>query len=113
MRIGGLASGLDTQNLVQELMRAERMPLDRMVQDRTWIEWQRDAYRDMNLQLTNFRESFRATGLGLQSTFLQKSVTSSNEAVVTATGSASALNGSVQIKVEDLATASTFVSSGV
>lgn len=113
MRIGGLATGMDTHQIIEDLMRAERIPLDKMIQDRTRIEWQRDAFRDMNLKLMNFRDSFRATGLGLQSTFLQKMVTSSNESVVKASGSASALNGTVQMQVNQLATASTYVSDGI
>lgn len=113
MRIGGLATGMDTNQIVDDLMRAERIPLDRLIQDRTRLEWQRDAYREINLKLMNFRDSFRATGLGLKSTFLQKLVTSSNESVVRATGSATALDGTVQMQVHQLATASTFVSTGV
>ncbi|ADU31842.1 flagellar hook-associated protein 2 [Evansella cellulosilytica] len=110
MRIGGLASGMDTQQMITDLMKAERMPLDKLIQRRTTLEWQRDAYRDINLQITNLRDSFRATGLGLQATFLQKSVNSSNQSVVRATATANAPNTSVQMNVQRLATASTYVS---
>lgn len=113
LRIGGLATGMDTHQMIDDLMRAERMPLNKLVQDRTRLEWQRDAYRDINLQMRNFRDSFAARGLGLQSTFLQKSVSSSNPSVVTATANANASNTTVQMQVERLATSSTFVSAGI
>ena len=30
MRIGGLASGMDTESMVKELMKAHRIPLDKI-----------------------------------------------------------------------------------
>ncbi|WP_026691419.1 flagellar hook-associated protein 2 [Alteribacter aurantiacus] len=109
LRFGGLASGLDTHQIVDDLMKAERIPLDKMQQDRQLLDWKQDAYRDVNLQMTKLRDSFRATGLGLQSTFLQKAVTSSNERVATATAVGNAPNTSVQLQVEQLATATSWI----
>lgn len=34
MRIGGLASGFDTEQIVRQLMEVERLPLDRMYQQK-------------------------------------------------------------------------------
>ncbi|MDQ0254537.1 flagellar hook-associated protein 2 [Evansella vedderi] len=112
MRIGGLATGMDTENMIKQLMQAERMPVNKMIQDRTWMEWQRDALREINLQLSSFRESFRASGLGLRSNFNQKIVTSSDPTKVTATGTSSAQNATARIEVTTLAEASTWKSSG-
>ncbi|WP_161524803.1 flagellar hook-associated protein 2 [Alteribacter lacisalsi] len=108
MRIGGLASGMDTQDMVRQLMEAERLPMQRMVQDRTWMEMQRDAFREVNLEFTSLRDSFSATGLGLRSTFNQRVVTSSDPSKVTAVGSANAQNASAEIEVSRLAKASTW-----
>ncbi|SDZ33793.1 flagellar hook-associated protein 2 [Evansella caseinilytica] len=113
MRIGGLASGLDTSEIISQLMSAERMPLDRLIKNKTLLEWQRDKYREVNLEISKLRDSFVAAGLGLQSTFLQKKVTSSNDKVVTATASANASNTSVQMKVNQLATPANFVSNEI
>ncbi|WP_096437025.1 flagellar hook-associated protein 2 [Alteribacter populi] len=110
-RMGGLATGMDTHQMVEDLMKAERIPVDKMHQDRQILEWKQDAYRDVNLQMTQFRDSFRATGLGMQSTFLQKSVASSNEGVATATAVGNAPNTSVQLQVERLATATSWISA--
>ena len=51
MRVGGLATGMDIEAMVNKLMEAERMPLDRMEQDRTLLTWKRDAFRDVNRSL--------------------------------------------------------------
>ena len=40
MRIGGLASGMDIDKLVSDLMKAERQPMNKMEQDKSWLEWQ-------------------------------------------------------------------------
>ncbi|MBU9712804.1 flagellar filament capping protein FliD [Evansella tamaricis] len=111
MRIGGLASGMDTDQIIKDLMRAERMRGDKFFQNRTTLEWQRDSYREINLKITSLRDSVAARGIALQSTLMQKKVTSSNERAVTATAGANAPNTSIQMKVDRLATSTTFVSN--
>lgn len=56
-RITGL-SGLDTDTMVQELMKAERIPLDRLYQKRTLVEWKRDAYREVINRLRGLKSTF-------------------------------------------------------
>ena len=51
MRVGGLATGMDIESIVNKLMEAERMPLVRLTQDRQMLEWKRDAFRDINKAL--------------------------------------------------------------
>lgn len=51
MRIGGLASGIDTDTIIKDLMKAERIPLDKMEQELTILEWQRDKYREINTKI--------------------------------------------------------------
>lgn len=107
MRIGGLASGMDTEQIVKDLMRAERMPMDKLTQQKQTLEWQRDSFRELNTMMTKFRDSIfdtvmRSANMGA------KKVTSSNESLVTATATAAASNGSFTIsKVDQLATAAT------
>ena len=103
MRIGGLASGIDTESIVKDLMRAERMPLDKMEQDRQMLEWERDAFREINTMLFELDEM--AFDLKLQRNFQMKSFQSSQEEAVTARGNAQAGDGTYRIKVENLATA--------
>ncbi|MFS0821632.1 flagellar filament capping protein FliD [Bacillus sp. 1P02SD] len=111
MRIGGLASGMDIDQLVKDLMKAERIPLNKMNQQKQVLEWQRDDYRSMNSLLLSLRDlSFN---MKLSSTFRAKNTTSSNESKVTATASAAAGNVSYTLsKVDKLATAATKVNAG-
>jgi len=101
MRIGGLASGMDIDKIVKDLMKAERMPMDKMFQRKQTIEWQRDEYRSVNLALSKFRNEF--SNMRLQGTFNAYSVSSSNTAVATATTNGSTTSGSFDLTVTNLA----------
>ncbi|MGG3998885.1 flagellar hook-associated protein 2 [Anoxybacillus kestanbolensis] len=113
MRIGGLASGMDIDQIVRDLMKVERAPIDKLKQKKQLLEWQRDAYRDMN-RLLNDLDRMIFDGVMRQSTFLQKKVTSSNENIVTATSTPSASNQTVEISnITQLATAARWTSGEI
>ncbi|MCF6093424.1 flagellar hook-associated protein 2 [Microaerobacter geothermalis] len=101
LRFSGLASGIDTESIVQKLMNAERIPLDKMEQKKQTLEWQRDAYREMNTSLLELRNM--AFDMKLQSTYLSKSASSSNETIVKATASSSAVDGVHTVEVQKIA----------
>jgi flagellar hook-associated protein 2 len=111
MRIGGLASGMDIDQIVSDLMKAERMPLDKLKQKKQLLEWQRDDYRSMNTLLQEL-DSYIFNNLSLQSSMLKKKVTSSDESAVTATANSSAVNISTTIQVDKIAKAATWISEG-
>ncbi|NRR23237.1 flagellar filament capping protein FliD [Brevibacillus sp. MS2.2] len=82
-RISGMASGMDTEKMVKDLMKAERKPLDNLLRKKQLDEWKRDDYRDMNLLLATFRDT-TMRDMRMQSTYLKKTVSSTNDAIVTA-----------------------------
>lgn len=104
MRIGGIASGMDTQGMLEQLMKAERMPLDRMKQQRQVLQWKQEDYRAINTKLLSFRNL--AFDMRLSNKYTARSVTSSASNVVTATASGSAASGSYAVEVEKIATKS-------
>lgn len=102
MRIGGLASGMDIDQLVNKLMTAERMPLDKMQQDKTMLEWKRDSFREINTKLSELDNLM--LDMKLSKTYNPKTISSSMEGAVTATGTPSTSNGTFEMKVKQLAT---------
>lgn len=103
LRIGGLASGMDIDELVKKLMQAERAPLDKLEQQKQIYEWTRDAYRSVNTKLQTF-DTYIADNLILKS-FNTKTANSSNSSLVDATATGSAA-GTITIEgVSQLATA--------
>lgn len=110
VRIGGLASGMDIDSLVADLMKAERMPLDKLKQNKQTLEWQRDDYREMNSLLFSFRNA--TFDMKLTSNYRARATNSSNSDKVTATATSSASQSSYSIsKVDQLATAATKVNA--
>lgn len=105
MRVGGLASGMDIDALVEKLMKAERMPLDKTFQKKQTYEWQRDSYRSVNAQ-TQKLNKYLEDNMFLQSQILKKTATSTNDNLVQAKATGSA-TGSLNIEsVTQLATSS-------
>lgn len=46
-RISGLSSGMDTDQMVRDLMKAESARLDKVKKNKTIVNWQQEAYRDI------------------------------------------------------------------
>ncbi|NLK00891.1 MAG: flagellar filament capping protein FliD [Clostridia bacterium] len=110
MRVGGLATGMDIDQIVQDMMRIERQPLDRIFQQRQELQWKQEDYRSLNNQMARLRSS--ALSLRLQGTFNSKIATSSNENIVTVSARGNASAGTYDISVSQLAGAAHLTSSG-
>ena len=55
IRFTGLFSGMDTQSMVQQLMRAESMRMDRLTRRRTTLAWRQEQLRESSSFLNAFR----------------------------------------------------------
>lgn len=114
MRISGFSSGLDIDTIVKNLMKAQRAPLDKLTQQKTTLEWQREQYRDVNIKMVDFRNN-KLFNYGLQGMVSAKQVqTSGNTSAVSAKADSTAIAGPMSIEVKQLATFSSVTStSGV
>lgn len=111
MRISGLASGIDTESMIKELMNAHRIPLDKITKKKQYTEWQRDDYRSVNRTLYNFR-SLTNDSMLRQSTFIKKTVTSSAPDEISVKNISSVSDFTGKINVTQLAEAATMQSKG-
>ncbi|KAA9018038.1 flagellar filament capping protein FliD [Niallia endozanthoxylica] len=108
MRISGLASGMDIDSIVSDMMKIKRMPLDKLKQQKQTMEWQRDDYREMNTLLLNFRSEL--TQMKLTTKYRTRETTTTDDSKVTATASGAASLSSYSISsVSKLASAETRV----
>ncbi|MBD3920826.1 flagellar filament capping protein FliD [Paenibacillus sp. PR3] len=57
IRLTGMSSGLDVESMVKELMKAERIPVNKLQQKKQTIQWKVDAYTGFNLKFSAMRES--------------------------------------------------------
>lgn len=117
MRINGAVSGMDTDAIVQNMMKAERLKVDRIEQKRQISEWKREDYNAVNKDMASFIiNAKQELGLGRLSggsffptsyTRLDyvKKATVSSETVATATTTANAMDGAFALEVTKLAEA--------
>ncbi|WP_416147229.1 flagellar hook-associated protein 2 [Salipaludibacillus sp. HK11] len=97
MRMTGFASGMDINQMVSDLMRAERQPMQKMQQDQNELILKMDQYREVNREFMSFRDNTFDTVIR-RSNMDAKEVTSSNEGAVSATANAGAANGAYTIE---------------
>lgn len=116
MRITGLASGIDTEEMIQSLMKAERVKVDRVEQDKQILLWRQEMYNDLNKDFANFiinsRKDLGLTSITYDGTFRPnsyqnlnwvKKATSSNESKATVSTTAKAMDGNYKVNVKQLA----------
>lgn len=113
MRVTGLASGMNIDEIVENMMKAQSIPLNKIKQQKTLLEWQRDSYREMNTLLLDFRSQL--TNMKLSSFYRTRSVASTNEDIVSATVASGTGQASYTIsKISSLAVAeSRMTNSGI
>lgn len=106
-----MASGMDIDQIVKDLMKVERLPLQKLQQEKQILEWKRDDYRAMNTLLLDFRTQL--TQMKLTTKYRVRTTSSTNESLVTATASSAAGQSSYSIsKVTQLAKAETQKNGG-
>ncbi|MEZ0480697.1 flagellar filament capping protein FliD [Planococcus sp. SSTMD024] len=109
MRIGGLASGMDTDSIVKQMMQIQKMPLDKLMQQKVWTEWQQEATREQNLAFSSLRTS--ASNLRLQSSFNAYSAEATGSGSAKVTAGATAMSGKYDVQVTALATPAKYTST--
>ena len=101
IRIGGLASGMDIDKLVSDMMRVQRMKADKLYQERQVLRWQQEDYRSINSLMLGFKNS--VFDMRLQATLMKYSAVISGASVADVTAGSAAREGSYTLKVNALA----------
>jgi flagellar hook-associated protein 2 len=104
IQLSGLASGLDSQTIISELMSVESQPRTRMAQQQVVVQARQDALRQIDTKLTNLK--LAATDLRSAALWSPtQAVTTSDEDIVTARQLSGAPPGGYQVTVSSLASA--------
>ena len=112
IQFGGLATGLDTSSIIDQLMELERRPLSLLEKDKTWLNSRLQAFTELDTKLKSFADGIRE--LGDANTLLQRSIRQSSDALLTARVDSNAQAGaSYQVEVVSLAQVQKSVSAGV
>lgn len=107
IKFTGMASGLDTDSIIKDLMRVEQLPLTKLQQSKQLLMWKREQYKEINTLYSSLRNM--TDGLRFDSSFNKKAATSNNTNVVTAQANNGAIDGSYSVKVNSLASSAIVV----
>ena len=115
--LSGLASGMDTETMIENAVSGIKRKITSLVQKRTRVEWQQEAYRsiiDMAVELGNKYTSYASKTNLMSSSFFNNAVTTTANGTyagkITASGKTSS---DIKINaVKQLATAASYTVSG-
>ncbi|HAE21481.1 MAG TPA: flagellar hook protein [Spirochaetaceae bacterium] len=107
--IPGVTSKYDTQKLIEDLMKVERIPRDRAAERLKQVELQRTVWMDMGRRLTSLRESSRSL-FSFQNPFNERVANSSDLSVLSATATRAAMEETKALQVVQIASADRFMS---
>ena len=102
MRLSGLISGMDTESMVSELMKAQRLKTTKIQNKITTTEWKQEKWSALNTKLYSFYTG-QLSKLRMQGSFAAKKTSSSNANKVEVSAGANAPEGTHLIKVKQLA----------
>ena len=103
IRITGMASGLDTDSMVQELVKAYEEKGEKYTKERTKTEWKQEAWATLNTKIKNFYSKY-ANNMRFSESYLKKATTVSDSSKASIVASNNAVSGTQTLKVNSLAT---------
>ncbi|HSS58529.1 MAG TPA: flagellar filament capping protein FliD [Solirubrobacteraceae bacterium] len=104
IQIGGIASGLDTESIITQLMSIESAPRTRTARQQVTVQARQDALRQIDTKLTNLK--LAAGDLRSASIWTPtQAISSGNESVLTARQLTGAAPGGYTVNVASLASA--------
>lgn len=109
MSIDGLVTGLDTSNLIRQLMSAERAPQRQLQARQTQLRDTVRLFTDLNTRFKALGDA--AAKLNAATDWQRRSATSSNEAVVTTKVTGAPAPGTMTFQVTKLAATHTVIST--
>jgi len=104
IQIGGIASGMDTESIITQLMSIESAPRTRTARQQVTVQARQDALRQIDSKLTNLKLAagdLRSAAIWTPT----QAVSSGNESVLTARQLAGAAPGGYTVNVSSLASA--------
>lgn len=103
IRMSGLFSGLDTEAIVGALMSAQSLKKTKLTQEKTKLEWTQTKWKELNTKLYKLYTE-QVSKLQLQSSYMTKKASCSDETKAKITATTKAVNGSYTLEIQNIAT---------
>ena len=104
IRVSGIASGLDTEGIVSELMKVQRLKTTRLENNITKLNWKIEKWKTLNSKIYSFYTGPLAK-LRLQGNFNAKKAYTSNDSKVGVTVSNAVPEGTHTLQIKSVASA--------
>ncbi len=104
MRISGIASGLDTDSMVQELVKVSSAKKEELEKAQTKLGWKQESWKDLNAKVYSFFND-QLSNLSLEGSFIKKKTTIADSTIASVIATDTAVNGSQTLAVKKLAKA--------
>ena len=108
--LSGMISGLDTDSIVKAMVSAQQTKATKIENKITLNKWTTEAWSGLNTKIYSFYTKY-ASKLRLQSSYMTRTASSSNESIVKATAGSTAAVGTHTVQVNKLAS-SQYVTGG-
>ena len=103
IRITGMNSGLDTESIITELVKAQKTKTENVKKAQTKLLWKQDAWKDLNSKIYKL---FNGTisNLRFETSYSKKTTDISNSSVASIVTGTEAMNATQSLQVNELAT---------
>lgn len=107
IRLPGLATGMDTETMVKEMLTGEQNKIDKAKQKEQTLKWQQEIYREVINDVKSFNDKYFSftskDSILISSAWNTLKINSSNSNVITATGTPGANQVDYKFDVKKLA----------
>lgn len=111
----GLASGIDTESMVEQLLSGTQSKIDKQEAIKQQLEWKQEIYRDLITQINAFQTKFFSYSSNsnlMSETFFNAMSAVTSSSAFKATATSGAVTGSSTLEVRRLATKASLSSGG-
>jgi len=100
-RVTGMYSGLDTESLISELVKAKKTKVTKYNAEKTKLEWKQEKWKDLNTKMKSLRATI--TSMQFSTDYVKKTTSVSNPNAVSVITGEGAMNSVQSLKIKDLA----------
>ncbi len=104
MRVTGMMSGLDTETIIQELVSAKRVKVDKLKKEQTRLEWKQDVWKELNSKIYKLYTG-TLDNLVYQSSYMKKKTNVSNSNLVSVSTKDNAMDSVQELEIKKMAKA--------
>jgi len=107
-RVTGMATGMDTDSMIKQMLKPYQMRMDKFKQDRQIVQWRQDIFRDVLGDLNTFKSTYfdvlkPETNMLSSRNYSSLKAESSDSKILTATAGVGAVAGNYKVNVTQMA----------